>query len=150
MGEMTAPQALAALEQFIGKWSMTMGFAPNPTDAPPAFVTFEWLRGRLFLIQRWEVDHPDAPDGIAIIGLDPSKDGYVQHYFDSRGVARLYEMTVVGKVWTLERIAAEPDFSQRFTGRFSKDGNTIDGHWEHSSDGSVWSHDFELTYTRAA
>lgn len=42
--------------------------------------------GRRFLIQRWEVDHPEAPDGIAIIGFDPDKGGLRQHYFDSRGV----------------------------------------------------------------
>ena len=51
--------------------------------------------GRRFLIQRWEVEHPDAPDGIAIIGLDADHGGLLQHYFHSRGVARVYEMTLV-------------------------------------------------------
>jgi hypothetical protein len=46
------------------------------------------MPGEQFLIQRWEVDHPDAPDGLAVIGA--ADDGYVQHYFDSRGVARVY------------------------------------------------------------
>jgi hypothetical protein len=51
-------------------------------------------------------------------------------------------------VWTLRRLATEPDFSQRLTGRFSSDGSVITGRWETSSDGATWLHDFDLTYTR--
>jgi hypothetical protein len=40
------------------------------------------------------------------------------------------------------------DFSQRFTGTFSDDGDTIRGTWEKSFDGSHWVHDFDLTYRR--
>lgn len=31
--------------------------------------TFEWLEGRRFVIQRWQYDHPELPDAIAIIGV---------------------------------------------------------------------------------
>ena len=59
--------------------------------------------------------------------------GCLQHYFDSRGVARVYKMSVEEGVWKLWR--DEPDFSpldfsQRFTGTFSADGTTIAGRWE--------------------
>jgi dihydrofolate reductase len=74
--------------------------------------------------------------------------GSLQHYFDSRGVARVYEMTIADRVWTLQRLAAAPDFSQRFTGTFDDDDNTIVGRWEISSDSSTWNHDFDLTYKR--
>jgi hypothetical protein len=143
-----ATQTLDALDVLVGEWSMGASFAANEADAPRARTTFEWLREKRFLIQRWEVDHPDAPDGIAIIGLDPDTGKLLQHYFDSRGVARVYEMTFVDKVWKLERSAAAPDFSQRFTGTIDEDGDTIVGRWEHSSDGSTWNDDFGLTYTR--
>lgn len=33
-------------------------------------------------------------------------------------------------------------------GTFSDDGQTIDGRWEISSDGSGWKDDFNLTYTK--
>lgn len=122
--------------------------AGDAADAPRARTTFEWLAGRRFLIQRWEVDHPDAPDGIAIIGVDPGAGALRQHYFDSRGVARIYEMTFAHKVWTLERLAVAPDFSQRFSGTLDDDGNTIAGVWQHLSDGADWQDDFALTYTR--
>ena len=127
---------------------MTSGFAADPADAPNALTTFEWLSGGRFLVQRWQVDHPEAPDGIAIIGPGDANGSYLQHYFDSRGVARVYEMTFADGVWTLERRATAPDFSQRFTGTFSNDASTIAGRWERSSDGSSWAHDFDLTYTR--
>jgi hypothetical protein len=148
MTEATSQQPLEPLDVFVGEWSMTTSLAPNPADAPRARTTFEWLPGRRFLIQRWKVEHPDAPDGIAIIGFDADKATYLQHYFDSRGVARVYEMTFADKIWTLQRFAPAPDFSQRFTGTFSDDGDTIVGRWETSSDGSNWNHDFDLTYTR--
>ena len=47
--------------------------------------------GRAVLVQRWEVEHPAAPDGIALIGAGPGNGDYLQHYFDSRGVARVHE-----------------------------------------------------------
>jgi hypothetical protein len=148
MTETSNPEPLDALRAFVGQWSMTAGFAPSGADAPHASTTFEWLSGRRFLVQRWEIDDPKAPDGIAIIGSGVTETTYLQHYFDSRGITRRYDMTFAGKVWTLQRLAADPDFSQRFTGTFSEDDTTIDGRWEMSTDGSSWSHDFDLTYTR--
>jgi hypothetical protein len=149
MGETADREGLDALEPFIGQWKMTAGFAPNTSDAPHALTTFEWLAGRRFLIQRWEVEHPDAPDGIAIIGFDSTNAGYLQRYFDSRGVARVYDMGFANNMWTLQRIAEHPDFSQRFSGQFSEDASSIAGGWEISKDnGSHWSADFDLTYTK--
>jgi hypothetical protein len=126
-------------------------------DVPPADlgarVSFEWLPGERFLIQRWEVPIPEAPDGIAIIGADLERAGnYLQHYFDERGVARIYKMSVADGVWRLWR--DEPDFSpldfaQRYTGTFGDDGKTITGAWELSHDGTTWEHDFDLIYTKA-
>jgi hypothetical protein len=41
----------------------------------------------------------------------PDTTTLVQHYFDSRGVARVYDMAFDDGVWMLERYAAYPDFS---------------------------------------
>jgi hypothetical protein len=146
---MAMPEDLDGLEPFVGQWRMGPSFTPGADDAPHALTSFEWLSGRRFLIQRWEVDHPEAPDGIAIIGFDRDQGTYLQHYFDSRGVERVYRMSFVDRVWTLERMADEPDFSQRFTGRFSDGGDSIVGRWATSHDrGTSWSPDFDLTYTK--
>ncbi|MCC6178458.1 MAG: hypothetical protein IT305_24395 [Chloroflexi bacterium] len=87
-----------------------------------------------------------SPGGIAIIGTNASGDGYAQHYFDSRSVARVYEMDVKDGVWSLWREGS--DFSQRFRGTFSDDGRTITADWERSDDGSTWQHDFQMTYRK--
>jgi hypothetical protein len=116
-----------------------------------ARTMFEWLPGRRFVIQRREVPHPAAPDGIAIIAYDAREGGYVQHYFDSRGVARLYQMSFADGLWKLWRTAADfspLEFSQRYTGTFSDDRRTIRGSWESSGDGAAWERDFELIYTK--
>jgi hypothetical protein len=136
------------LAVFVGDWRMTASLAADAATPPPAHTSFEWLEGRRFLIQRWHVEHPEAPDGIAIIGFDEDQGTYLQHYFDSRGVARVYEMSFADQVWKLLRIA--PGFSQRFTGTFNETADMISGRWERSNDGSTWEHDFELTYTRDA
>jgi hypothetical protein len=147
MSEFSPQQTLESLDVFIGEWSMCASFDWSSTNAPRARTRFEWLPGRQFLIQRWEVEHPDAPDGIAIIGFDTVQSTLLQHYFDSRGIARVYQMSFADKIWTLQRFAASPDFSQRFTGTFGDD-DTFVGRWEISSDGSNWEPDFELTYSR--
>jgi len=41
-----------------------------------------------------------------------------------------------------------PGFSQRLTGTFSDDGQTITCRLEKSSDDVHWEHDFDLTYTK--
>ena len=143
-----------ALAPLVGKWRMLAGFGNEPPADVGAWVSFEWLPGGQFLVERWEVPLPDAPDGIAIIGADPERaGGYLQHYFDSRGVARVYKMTLEDGVWELRR--DEPDFSpldfsQRFTGTLSADAKTIAGRWEICHDGKTWEHDFDLTYELAS
>src|SRR5712691_1320258 len=80
MTETTSQKSLESLDVFVGEWSIATSLAPNPGDAPRARTTFEWLTGRRFLVQRWEVEHPEAPDGIAIIGFDTDKATYLQHF----------------------------------------------------------------------
>ncbi len=145
--------AIKRLDPFIGEWSLEADIpqAPPAGSDARARAVFEWMPGERFLVQRWEVPQPAAPDGIAIIGFDSGREIYLQHYFDSRGVARVYEMSFSDGVWKLWR--ESPDFSpldfrQRFDGTFSEDGRTIAGRWEISPDGSSWEHDFDLTYTK--
>ena len=146
---MGQPGQLDALEPLIGRWRMTPGFLADADEVPHAVTTFDWLAGRRFLIQRWEVDHPDAPDGLAVIGAGPTTSAYVQHYFDARGMARDYAMDLADGTWTLDRFAEHPDFSQRFVGRLSTDGGSIVGRWESSADlGVTWTLDFDLVYSR--
>ena len=144
----TASTAMARLEPFIGEWVMAADF-PAGAAAGTGRAVFEWALGRQFLIERTEV--PGAPDSIAIVGFDSARQSYCQHYFDSRGVARVYAMDFGDGVWTLLRNSPDftpLEFSQRFTGTFSADGRRIDGRWESAPDGAAWELDFRLSYTK--
>ena len=122
----------------------------RPPQGPPwpgeGRVSFEWLGDAPLLVQRWQVDLPEAPDGVAVIGCDATGGSFYQLYTDERDVQRIYEMSLEGGAWRLWR-QGEP-FSQRFTASFSPDGNTIEGRWEIAEDGEAWRTDFELTFSR--
>jgi hypothetical protein len=143
---MSKSAALKRLEAFIGEWSVTTSFPDSPTGRS----VFDWALKGQYVIQRSEAPDP-IPQAIAIVAVDPKTGAYTQHYFDSRGVVRVYAMTFSRGVWTLTRNAPDfspLDFHQRFTGRFTDDGNTIQGTWEQSPDGRSWKRDFDLTYTK--
>ena len=150
MAELPDAGALAPL---IGEWTVTAEF-PSP-DLPVMHgrTTFEWLLGRRYVLQRTAMDHPEAPSSHCVLVPNTARPGgFVQHYFDSRGVVRLYEMTFDGGGWTLLRTAPDfspLDFAQRFTATLSGDGDTLPGRWETSTDGNDWQLDFELTCRRA-
>ena len=140
---------LDRLEAFVGEWRLEAPAFPLPPElADAARTTFEWTLDGAFLLQQAFVPAPEAPNGLCVIGLD-SEDGYTQHYFDSRGIARLYAMSFDGRDWTLARRAADfspLEFHQRWLGAFGRDGDTIEGRWESSPDGHNWELDFELAY----
>ena len=61
---------------------------------------------------RSQIDEPEIPSGIAIIGTDDATGECAMLYFDERGVSRRYEMHLEGNEWRWWRDAS--DFSQRF------------------------------------
>ena len=142
-----------ALEALIGFWTVEAEF---PTAGPLVLrgrSSFEWLLARRFVLQRTEIDHPDAPDSHSVLAPDPSRPGgWLQHYFDARGVVRLYEMSFDGRTWTLTRRAPDfspLDFAQRFTAELVDGGDTVTGAWYTASEGEDWRLDFRLTCRRA-
>jgi hypothetical protein len=145
--------ALQRLDAFIGTWQLEASFLQAPDVESPnddAFAVFEWALGGRFLLQRTQAPDP-APNSLAIVAVDADRETYTQHYFDSRGVVRVYSMTCHRGVWTLLRDKPDfspVDFSQRYTGTFSDDGSTIRGRWEISHDGVRWEHDFDLSYLK--
>ncbi len=137
---------LGQVRELAGEWEL----AVDVLDAPGVrgHVSFEEM-GEI-LVQRTTVPVAEAPDSCCLI-VAGEDGGYVQHYFDARGVTRLYAMTFDGRTWTLERTKADFSpllFCQRFVGRVSEDGATIEGEWLMSQDGRQWSRDFGMVYTR--
>jgi hypothetical protein len=141
---------MEGLQTLIGEWRMEVAL-PGAAPIGGASATFESILGGRYVAQRTQVSDPNAPEGLMIIGLDPTTGDYTQHYFDSRGVTRIYAMTFDGREWTLIRETADfspLDFSQRFVGLISEDRRTIEGRWEQRAGDSDWQLDFALTYRR--
>jgi hypothetical protein len=139
---------IESLGVLTGEWELVVDL--RGAEGVRGHVLFETMGD--VLLQRTTLPIPDAPDSCCVV-VPASDGGYVQHYFDSRGVARLYAMTFDGRTWTLER--STPDFSpldiqQRFVGSISETGTTIDGQWQSSADGRTWTRDFGLTYRKHA
>jgi hypothetical protein len=155
MADDSRPAALDRLEPFIGRWSIDARFPNRPEIEVmdvDATVTWEWALDRQYLLQRSDAPDP-IPSSMSLVGVDRNHDTFTQHYFDSRGVTRLYTMTFDGREWTLTREQPDftpLDFSQRFVGTLSDDGSMIRGAWEICHDGETWELDLELDYTRTA
>jgi hypothetical protein len=135
------------LEPLVGAWRTEVRM-PGQDEVIHGRTTFEWLDGGAYLIQRTEMDDPAFPRGVMVIGPAVGRGRVVQHYFDSRGVARVYDISLQDGMLRLWR--DDEDFAQRYSGQISADGATIEGAWEMCRDGATWRHDFDLTFHRIA
>jgi len=147
MNEQERSAALQRLDTFVGQWRVELVFPSDPPFQAQTQASFVWLdERRFFLVYRAGTEGSGYPVGHCIIGADDTLDAYTMLYSDSRGVARLYHMSLRDGVWRQWR--DDPTFRQRFTATVSEDGRTITGKWEKSEDGEHWVLDFNLTYTR--
>jgi hypothetical protein len=159
---MTSEPALESFDRFVGSWTTEVTHPSLPGVVVHGTADIEWLEGERFLIQRARNEHPDFPDSISIIGFTEQdrvddETGSVEspvaesplsmHYFDSRGVFRVYQASADDEALRLWRDA--PGFSQRFTGTFSDEGDTILGTWQLQTDDVHWEDDLRITYRRA-
>ena len=122
-------------------------FLPRPSDTATGLVSFEWIQDGAFLVMRMGDKPPNPPAALWLISRDESASNYTVLYYDARNVSRVYEMSFAEGVWKMWREA--PGFWQRFEGIVSQSGASITAHWEKSSDGVSWEHDFDVTYTKA-
>jgi hypothetical protein len=135
--------ALEPFDALIGTWA-TEADHVAVDGVVPGTVTFEWLEGGHFVVQRSHVDHELFPDGIAIIGAPESGDGLVLESFDSRGVRRTYATSLEGGVWRIWRDADE--FDQRFFATLAPD--SFVGLFELAQTPGDWQEDMRVTYRR--
>jgi hypothetical protein len=107
MASHTDSVSMRDLDVLVGTWRMTASLSVDP--APAAEASFEWLGDKRFLVQRWRVDNPDAPDGIAVIGVDPDRQrftGMVSE--DGSTITGTWELSPDGSTW-------EHDFDLTYT-----------------------------------
>src|SRR2546423_10201816 len=115
---MIATPSLERLDRLVGTWSTDATHPEVPGVVVHGTVVIEWLEGERFLIHRARSDHPDFPDSISIIGFterdrvvnQPDSDPAVatespmsMHYFDSRGVFRVFDVSIDDEAWRLWR-----------------------------------------------
>jgi hypothetical protein len=144
------PQPTSSMQQFevlVGEWNM-LGTHPALPSAVQGHSSFEWLVAGALLLWRFDWQPDDIPSALSVIGRDDAAETCSLLYADVRGVARIYQMRFEGGVWKMWRDSL--GFSQRMTGSFSEDSNTITSHGELSYDGSTWEPDLSVTYTRKA
>jgi hypothetical protein len=142
--------------RLVGAWTTEATHPKVPGTTVSGAAEVQWLEGERFLIFRAHNDHPDFPDSISIIG---DTDDLQWHYFDSRGVHRIYELSVTDDGWEIARDAAGRDapeigrdasgFSQRLTLTFEDDDNTMAGRSKISFDDKTWQDDLQITYRRS-
>jgi hypothetical protein len=135
---------LGGWQRLIGSWETEAVHPLLPGAEIRGGSTFEWLDGRRFVIWRSHYDHPEIPNAIAIIGVTDGQPS--MHYFDARGVYRVYAVGLEEDAWRFWRDS--PEFSQRFTCTFSADGDTIIGRGEFSRGGTSWEDDLAITYRK--
>ncbi len=137
---------LEPLSILIGEWK-TVGKHPMmPDNVLEGQASFKWIEGGAFMIMHASIEQKEFPEGIAVFGGDSSSKEFSMIYYDEREIAREYRSTLKDNVWKWWR--NDTEFSQRFTGTISADGNTIVSKGEMSKKGGPWEGDLELTYTR--
>jgi hypothetical protein len=135
--------ALEPFDALIGTWD-TEATHPMVDAVVPGSITFEWLEGGRFLIQRSRNDHELFPDAIGIIGAPEDGDGLVMEYFDSRGVRRTYGISLEDGVLRMWRDA--PGFDQRFSATLGQD--SFEGVHQLAETPGDWQDDLKVTYRR--
>src|SRR5215213_7020280 len=136
-----------ALEPFavlIGAWT-TEATHPEFDGVVPGSVTFEWLEGERFVVQRSHNDHELFPDAICVIGPPEDGDGLLMEYFDSRGVRRTYGISLEDGVLRIWR--DDPTFAQRFSATLAAD--SFEGLYQLARTPGDWQDDLRVTYRRA-
>jgi hypothetical protein len=142
-------------DALIGEWH---GEGEIPIE-PPMMVSVEATIERLgdFIVFRSAGEPAEMPSTLSIIGGAPDGEPQPMHYFDSRGIKRMYLTAVEGSAWTIWRAPGEdwngpqgPGFNQRCIGEISADGRTIEARWERGlgDAGDQWEIDFPMTYVR--
>lgn len=127
----------------VGTWA-TEAIHPLVDAVVPGTITFEWLEGGHFLVQRSRNDHESFPDALTVIGAPEGDDGLVMEYFDSRGVRRTYGVSLHAGV--LRFWGKFPEFAQRFCAAVRRD--SFQGQWQVARTPGDWQDDLSVSYRR--
>jgi hypothetical protein len=137
--------ALEPFDVLIGTWT-TEATHPMVDGVAPGTMTFEWLAGGRFLIQRVHNEREMFPDSVSVIGAPEVGDGLVLEYFDSRGVRRTYGIAIEDGVLRIWR--DHPEFAQRYSATLGDDA--FEGVWQLARKPGDWHDDVRVTHRRSS
>ena len=135
--------ALDGFEALIGTWD-TEATHPMVDAVVAGTVTYEWLEGGHFVVQRSHNQHELFPDAICVVGAPEDGDGLVMEYFDSRGVRRTYAIAISDGVLRMSRDA--PGFDQRYVATLGEE--SFEGVSQVAETPGDWKDDLKVIYRR--
>jgi hypothetical protein len=135
--------ALEGFEALVGTWD-TEATHPLFDGVVTGSVTYEWLEGGHFLVQRSHNDHDMFPDAICVIGAPETGEGLLMQYFDSRGVRRTYGIALDDGVLRIWR--DQPGFDQRALATLAPDSFEVV--YQLARTPGEWNDDLRATYRR--
>jgi hypothetical protein len=86
--------ALGPLEPLLGDWRTTGTHPLVPGTTFHGRTSFAWHEGGAFVLMRSEIDEPEIPSGVAVIGSDDAAGTFTMIYFDERNISRRYIVEV--------------------------------------------------------
>ncbi|HKH99807.1 MAG TPA: DUF1579 family protein [Candidatus Sulfotelmatobacter sp.] len=103
------------LSYFVGKWATKGTILPGPWGQGGKFSwteTTKWMKGRFFVIGRWDFKMPAALGGdgeeIFVMGYDARQNVYTFDAFSSQGLHQVSRGTVSGNTWTWTSESIQP------------------------------------------
>src|SRR5215218_5475254 len=86
--------ALEPLAPLLGDWRTTGTHPLVPGTTFHGRTSFAWHEGGAFVLMRSEIDEPEIPSGVAVIGSDHPAGTSTMIYFDERNTSRRYTVEI--------------------------------------------------------
>jgi hypothetical protein len=128
--------ALAPLVPLLGEWRTTGTHPLAPGTTFHGRTSFAWHEGGAFVLMRSEIDEPEVPSGVAVIGSDDAAGTFTRRYTVEVGDGEVS--------WHRD----EAGFAQRMVLTVVGDGARLEARGTMSRDGGPWADDLQLTYER--
>ena len=144
-------------EPLIGQWQAEGQMPLEPPMRISGKATIERLGE--FIVFRTMAEQAEVPDSLSIIGGAPDGEPQPMHYFDARGVQRLYLTAIDGSTWEVWRAPGEdwngPQARASTSASSARSRLTAPpsrARWERGigDAGDAWAIDFPITYHRTS
>src|SRR5204863_2595671 len=86
--------ALEPLTPLIGEWRTTGTHPLVPGTTFHGRTSFEWHEDGAFMLMRSEIDEPEIPSAVAVVGSDDAAGAFTMIYFDERDISRRYTVEI--------------------------------------------------------